>query len=382
MNDQPTLLSYLNAAPHAANPPLIGVFRGNGAGPSLVDGALAVLDAASRALGIRFQVEDGGVVGEASTHRGGPPLPESAVAFCAGIFRRGGAILSGPGGGRYVYALRRRFDLFAKFVPVRPIPELARAGRLDPRSLRGIDLLIVRDNIGGIYQGTWSERQARTGRLAAHRFQYHERDVRRLALVAARAAAGRRGTLHVVVKDGGVPAISSLWRDVAAGAAREHGVAAEFMNVDLAAYELIQNPARFDVIVAPNLFGDILADVAGVLVSSRGVTFSGNFDPRGHAVYQTNHGCAHDLAGADAANPAGQILSLSMLLRESGGLSAAAALIERSLAAVWALGWRTADVAEPGCRVVGTREFVERVAAQVLLPGEPETPDARCLTVG
>src|SRR5579871_5038026 len=115
------------------------------------------------------------------------------------------------------------------------------------------------------------------------------------------------------------------------------------MNVDLAAYEIIQNPGRFDVIVASNLFGDILADICGVLVSSRGVTFSGNFDPLGHGVYQTNHGCAHDLAGTDTANPGGQILSLAMLLRESFGLDEAATLIETSLAAVWRAGWRTSD---------------------------------------
>jgi 3-isopropylmalate dehydrogenase len=138
------------------------------------------------------------------------------------------------------------------------------------------------------------------------------------------------------------------------------------MNVDLAAYELIQNPTHFDVIATPNLFGDILADVTGVLVSSRGVTFSGNFDAHGHGVYQTNHGCAHDLAGTDTANPAGQILSLAMLLRESFGLDEAAALVEKSLAEVWRAGWRTADLAEPGCHILGTKAMAKKVAEQVL----------------
>lgn len=142
------------------------------------------------------------------------------------------------------------------------------------------------------------------------------------------------------------------------------------MNIDLAAYELIQNPAHFDVIAAPNLFGDILADVAGVLVSSRGVTFSGNFDAHGHGVYQTNHGCAHDLADTDIANPAGQILSLAMLLRESFVLDEAAALVEKSLAAVWRAGWRTADLAEPGCRILGTKAMADKVAEQVLHSAE------------
>jgi len=169
-----------------------------------------------------------------------------------------------------------------------------------------------------------------------------------------------------------VPGISALWRDAGLAAAREHHVRATLMNIDLAAYELIQHPGQFDVLAAPNLFGDILADIAGALLGSRGVTFSGNFNTRGQAVYQTNHGCAHDLAGADTANPAGQILSLAMLLRESFGLEEAAALIEAALAEAWCQGWRTPDLAEPGCRVVGTRAMAERVGEQVLRLAEEQ----------
>jgi 3-isopropylmalate dehydrogenase len=142
------------------------------------------------------------------------------------------------------------------------------------------------------------------------------------------------------------------------------------MNVDLAAYELIQNPAHFDVVVAPNLFGDILADICGVLVASRGVTFSGNFDPAGHGVYQTNHGCAHDLAGTNKANPAGQIFSLAMLLRESFGLNEAAMLIEKSLAETWRNGWRTCDIAESSCTILGTQAMADKVVEQILRHAE------------
>ena len=203
--------------------------------------------------------------------------------------------------------------------------------------------------------------------MAEHSFSYTEAQVTQLVEVAARAAADRRGTLHVIVKDGGVPGITALWREVGFAVARARGVRAEMMNIDLAGYELIRNPARFDVVVAPNLFGDILADLAGLLVGSRGVTYSGNFNASGQAaVYQTNHGCAHDLAGTNSANPAGQILSLAMLLRESLGRENAASLIERALAQAWRKGWRTADLAEPGCRVLGTSQMAEQVAQEVL----------------
>jgi 3-isopropylmalate dehydrogenase len=345
--------------------PVIGILEGCGIGPEVIGATLKVLGAIEPASGLRFELRHGGPIGETAEAQVGRSLPDSAVTFCEGVFADGGAVLSGPGGGRYVYDLRRKFDLFCKFVPVRPWPELARAGRLRPEQVRDLDLLIVRDNAGGVYQGLWNSLAAAEGRLAEHTFSYSETQVRRIVGVAARAAAMRRGGLHLIVKEGGVPSVTALWREVGQAAARQEGIQAAMMNVDLAVYELIQNPARFDVIVTPNLFGDILADLAGVLVASRGVTFSGNYTADGRAVYQTNHGCAHDLAGTDTANPAGQILSLAMLLRESFGLETEAARIERSLRSAWAEGWRTADLAEPGCRIVGTQAMAERVAQQV-----------------
>ena len=353
---------------------LIGTLEGTGIGPQIIQATLQVLKSVEQAMDLKFDVRPGGLIGEEAVASCGKWLPEDTMDFCADIFQVGGAILSGPGGGRYVYDLRRRFDLFCKFVPVQPAAELARAGRLAPQFLKEVDMLIVRDNTGGVYQGQWGDRATNKGRFAEHSFSYSEAEVHRLVEVAARAAADRRGKLHIIVKEGGVPTITALWREVGGAVARRHGVETAFMNVDLAAYELIQNPAHFDVIAAPNLFGDVLADITGVLVSSRGVTFSGNFDAHGHAVYQTNHGCARDLADTDTANPAGQILSLAMLLRESFGLDTAAALIENSLAEVWRAGWRTADLAESGCRILGTSAMADKVAEQILRSAEISQP--------
>jgi 3-isopropylmalate dehydrogenase len=362
--------------------PLIGVVEGTGIGREIVGGALRVLAAVEQVLGLQFDVLAGGHIGKEAVTGSRRGLPEDLEKFFAAIFERGGAILSGPGGGRYVYDLRRRFDLFCKFVPVRPWPELARASRLVPRHLQGVDFLIVRDNSGGVYQGTWSKRVQDKGRIAEHSFRYTESEVRRLVEVAVRAAGCRRGKLHVILKEGGVPAVSALWREVGASVARKRGIAVTFMNVDFAVYQLIQSPAEFDVIAAPNLIGDILADVAGVLVSSRGVTFSGNFNAAGHGVYQTNHGCAQDLAGTDTANPAGQVLALAMLLRESFGLDEAATLIEQSLAHIWRRGWRTADLAEPGCSILGTRAFTEQVVEQILRQSDARTTHEPCVIAG
>jgi 3-isopropylmalate dehydrogenase len=354
-----------NSPPSTArSTPVIGVLKGTGIGPQVIEYTLQLLEAVQSSLDLKFEICQGGAIGEEAKSACDEWLSADVIQFCKNVFSQGGAVLSGPGGGRYVYDLRKEFDLFCKFVPVRPYPELARAGKLSPQHLRGVDILIVRDNTGGLYQGEWKNRSSRNGQIAEHSFRYNEAEVLRLVDVAARAAASRRGKLHVIVKDGGVPGITALWRDVSLVAADKHGVETKFMNIDLAAYELIQHPSHFDVIVAPNLFGDILADISGVLLSSRGVTFSGNFDPLGNGVYQTNHGCAHDLAGTDIANPAGQMLSLAMLLRESFGMDDAANLIEKSLAEVWSHGWRTQDLAEPGCRIVGTQAMAELVIQQ------------------
>jgi len=368
------LSTFLGTSPRPLTPaarPVIGVLEGTGIGPEVVGSALQVLKAVEQVLNFNCEVRFGGLIGEAAVKEFGQWLPEDTMTFCTDVFQTGGAILNGPGGGRYVYDLRRRFDLFCKFVPVQPAPELANAGRISPQYLKDIDLLIVRDNTGGVYQGQWGDRATDQGRRAEHAFSYSEVEVHRLVEVAARAAASRRGKLHVIVKDGGVPTITALWRAIGAAVAKRHGLTANFMNIDLAAYELIQHPAQFDVIVAPNLFGDIIADICGVLVSSRGVTFSGNFDPLGHGVFQTNHGCAHDLAGKDIANPAGQILSLAMLLRESFGREDAATLIEKSLQETWRAGWRTADLTEPGGKVLGTQAMAGKVVEQVLCSAGP-----------
>ncbi|HET7625601.1 MAG TPA: isocitrate/isopropylmalate family dehydrogenase [Verrucomicrobiae bacterium] len=345
--------------------PLIGVLAGNGVGPEVIGAALRVLSAVGQTAGIEFELRHGGLIGEEAEAHSGKSLTDSVVEFCGKIFADGGAILNGPGGGRYVYDLRRQFDLFCKFVPIRPFPELARAGKFAPQHLENVDMLLVRDNSGGVYQGKWNCGENANGKFAEHFFSYSETQIRRIVEIAARAAANRRGKLHIIVKEGGVPGISALWRDIGLDLARKYEIRAAIMNIDLAAYALIQHPAQFDVIVAPNLFGDILADIAGVLVSSRGVTFSGNFDSQRNAVYQTNHGCAHDLAGGDVANPTGQMLSLAMLLRESFGLDGAAKKIENAIREVWRQGWRTADLAEPDCRTLGTRAMTDRVVEEI-----------------
>lgn len=345
----------------------IGILKGEGIGPEVVEAALGVLRAIESCGPIRFALRAGGAIGRAAEELSGTPLTAEVVDFCRQVFAEEGAVLAGPGGGRFVYDLRRQFDLFCKLSPLRVSEELIRDTRFKPESLRNVDVLLVRENVAGVYQGRWTETTDAEGlRQAEHTFAYTEPEVRRILDVAARIAGQRRGILDVVVKEGGVPSVSRLWRDCAAEIARVTGVRCRTLNVDLAAYLLVQHPQDFDVLATPNLFGDILADLGGVLLGSRALSFSGNFSRSGAAVYQTNHGAAYDLAGTDRANPAGQIFSLAMLLRESFGLVEEAGRIEAAVAEVWRQGFRTADLAASGQRAIGTREMGERVAEEIV----------------
>ncbi len=350
----------------SAGPLTVGVLPGEGIGPEVISVALSVLSAVEASNGARFEIRTGGPIGFDAERRTGRPLTDEVSAFCEDVFTAGGAILAGPGGGRFVYDLRRRFDLFCKISPVRPIEPLLEAGRLKAHAVAGADVLVVRENAGGEYLGEWLETSdGREGRVCVHSYRYSERQVRRLLAVAAALAAARRRRLDVIVKDGGIPGVSGLWRDLGREAAANANVDVRFVDIDLAAYRLIQDPLSFDVIAASNLFGDVLADVGAVLVSSRGMSFSGNFSEEGAAVYQTNHGSALDIAGQGRANPIGQVASLAMMLRESFGLDREARWIEAGVADVLERGFRTFDIAEPGARVCGTAELGERIAAAV-----------------
>lgn len=351
---------------------LIGVLEGEGVGPEVIGATLRVLGALEETSSFRFEVRRGGVIGRDAEAVCGQPLSAKVVDFCSGIFAERGAILAGPGGGRFVYDLRRRFDLFCKISPLETIPELANAGRMKPEHVRGVDCLLIRDNIGGIYQGEWRFETGTRGRRAVHEFSYYEEDVTRLLRLAVSIASRRRGILTVIHKDSGIPTVSELWKDVAEAETARAGIKLMMVNVDYAAYQLVQHAQELDVVVSPNLMGDVLADVSSVVLGSRALSYSGNFGPTGESVYQTNHGAAYDIAGTGMANPAGQIYSLCMLLAGSFGLTDLATRIETALREVWKEGCRTADLPERGCRLATTSQIADLVCETILAPA-PET---------
>jgi 3-isopropylmalate dehydrogenase len=349
--------------PHSA---LIGALPGEGIGPEVVGAALETLRHLEEAGGRPVAVEFGGAIGKTAEREAGAALSEDVVSFCDRVLRRGGAILSGPGGGRYVYDLRSRLELFIKVSPIQARLGLAEASPLRPQSLDDVDLLIVRENLGGIYQGSSDLATSPDGgSLVEHRFSYSESTVRRFLAAAARLAGSRRGELTVVVKDSGIPRMSELWRDVAREVCGDQGIEVSFVDVDLMAYRLVERPRAFDVVAAPNLFGDILGDLAAALLGSRALSFGASYDTHGAGVYQTNHGAAYDIAGSGSANPVGQILSLAAMLRESLGHGREAWALEQGVRRAWSEGGMTGDMGG----ILGTGEMAASVgnaAAQLL----------------
>ncbi len=344
---------------------VVGVLPGEGVGPEVVPVALDLLRVLERHSERKFELRTGSEIGYPAKAICGSSLSPQVIDFARDIFGEKGALFCGPGGERFVYELRREFGLYCKFTPIEPLPELADAAVVREDVVAQANMIAVRENMGGVYQGSWQTTTEESGRIARHSFGYSEAMVRDILGVASRLAASRRGRLHLVLKPGGVPSVSELWRHCAEEIADGLGIELFEQEIDNSVYQLIANPGQFDVLVSPNMFGDVLADCASLLLSSRGLSFSGNFSDDGFGVFQTGHGAARDIAGKGIANPAGQIFSLGMMLRESFDWPEADAQLRSAVRGVLRAGKCTSDVARSGYQVVGTAEFGQAVKEQL-----------------
>jgi len=347
-------MRYLEQKRDSAADPLIGVLPGEGCGPELTRHAIEMLAAASPPA--MPQVEIGGAIGKRARAVTGAALSDEVTRFCRGIFGRGGAILAGAGGDRFVYDVRREFGLATKLNPVHSFDELAACGRWRPAG-EPVDLLVVRENLGGLYHSHIDDDETDLD-VTTVAFPTRRRDVAELTSVAARLASRRRGRMAVVTKESGLPELHRIWVSHAQEAADASEVELDMIDIDVAAYLLLRKPESFDVIATSNCFGDILSDLGGHIMGSRGNTYGASYATDGAAVYQTNHGCAEDLAGTDSVNPAGQILSLAMLVRDQFAWDRVASSLVNAVRATWRAGLVTPDLAAPGLTVVGTGEWM------------------------
>jgi 3-isopropylmalate dehydrogenase len=349
----------------------ISVLPGDGIGPEVTAEAVRVLRAIADLFGYRIETAEH-AVGAAGVEVAGvalPPRTRDAVVEADAVLLGavGHPALAAAEGERRpeagLLALRKLLGVYANLRPIAVHPALRHASPLRPERLEGVDLLIVRELTGGLYYGEPRSLQAAE---AVNTLRYTVAEIERVARVAFAAARSRRGNLTSVDK-ANVLEVSQLWRETVTRLAGEYPeVRLEHLYVDFAAMRLIAEPARLDVLLTENLFGDILSDEAGVLAGSLGLLPSASLGD-GPGLFEPVHGSAPDIAGWGVANPIGAIASAALLLRHGLGLAEAADVVEQAIATVLAAGGRTADIARAGEAVLTTREMGEEIVRRVLL---------------
>ena len=314
------------------------------------------------------------LIGGAAYDAEGVPLPASTLEKA----RAADAILLGAVGGpaydkvdrdlrpeKGLLQIRSALGLFGNLRPAIMYPQLVDASSLKPELVAGLDILIVRELIGGIYFGQpRGIRQREDGeREGFNTYIYSESEIRRIARLAFELAAKRSGRLCSVDKANVLEA-TVLWREVVSELAADYpDVALEHMYVDNAAMQLIRAPKQFDVIVTGNMFGDILSDAAAMLTGSIGMLPSASLNERGQGIYEPCHGSAPDIAGQSKANPLATILSVAMMLRYSLNCPDGARSIEAAVGRVLDQGLRTPDIVSPGQKSISTSEMGDAVVA-------------------
>ncbi len=352
----------------------IAVIRGDGIGPEIVREALRVLDKVAAAYGHTFTytaVDMGGC----AIDKYGAPLPQSQLDAC---LASDSVLLGAVGGPKWeglpgdqrpekgLLALRSGMGLYANNRPAKLWPQLAAASPLKPAIVeRGIDFIVVRELIGGIYFGSHSTEVVNGEKVATDVMPYAEHEIERIGRIGFETAMKRRKKLCCVDK-ANVLDTSRLWREVMHRLAPQYPqVAYSEMFVDNAAMQICKDPSQFDVIVTENMFGDILSDEASMITGSIGMIPSSSLGEGTRGLYEPIHGSAPDIAGQDKANPIGTILAAAMMLKYSFGLDAEAAAVEAAVNAVLNAGLRTGDMMSEGCTLVGCTAMGEAIAARL-----------------
>ena len=341
----------------------IVALAGDGIGPEIMEAGLEVLASISEKTGFDYEIGRR-PFGGAGIDAAGHPLPEATLKAA----READAILlAAIGSPQYdnaairpeqgLLALRKELNLYANIRPVKIFDSLKHLSPLKPERIADVDFVVVRELTGGIYFGNHilEERKARD----INDYSYEE--VERIIRKAFEIARSRRKILTSIDKQN-VLATSKLWRKVADEVAKDYpDVTLEHQLVDSAAMLMITNPAKFDVIVTENLFGDILSDESSVLSGTLGVMPSASHSENGPSLYEPIHGSAPDIAGLGIANPISMILSVAMMLRDSFGRYEDAKRIEDAVEASIAAGILTRDIGGQASTKEMTEAIIERL---------------------
>ncbi len=352
----------------------IAVISGDGIGPEIVGQAVCVLQRIAQRFAHDFTFAPA-PMGGCAIDAYGKSLPDESLNTCLAA----DAVLLGAVGGpkwdgvekenrpeKASLRLRSALGLYANLRPAQLFSQLADASPLRADIVaNGIDFLVVRELIGGIYFGNHQTEQIGGEPVATDTMRYSRSEIERIAHIAFEAARKRRGHVTSVDKSN-VLDCSRLWKQtVDAVAVHYPDVTLRHMLVDNCAMQIVRDPSQFDVILTENMFGDILSDEASMITGSVGIIPSASLGEGSRGLYEPIHGSAPDIAGQDKADPIGTILSAAMMLRYSFDLKREADTIENAVSKVLDAGYRTADIAGLGTTVIGCAEMGERIAAEI-----------------
>ncbi len=342
------------------------ILPGDGIGKEIVAQALKVINLLNANHGMGMNLVKG-VIGGNAYDETGSPLPKETIVAA----KECDSILLGAVGGpqweslerdlrpeRGLLGIRAELDLFSNIRPAILYPQLANASTLKNEVVSGLDLIIVRELVGGIYFGQPRGIKTKDGeRFGVNSATYSESEIARIGHSAFQIAQKRNKRVCSIDK-ANVLEVCELWREVMEEVSQNYpDVELSHMYVDNAAMQLVREPKQFDVMVTSNLFGDILSDCAAMLTGSIGMLPSASLNKNNYGMYEPIHGSAPDIAGKDIANPLATIISVSMMLRYSLNQAPLADKINAAVNVVLDQGYRTKDIAAVGDKIVGTEEM-------------------------
>ena len=352
----------------------ITLIYGDCSSPEIVPQAVRVLDKIAARHGHTFTYTRAYMGGEA-IDKFGDPLPALELEKC----KSSDSVLLGAIGGpkweglpgdqrpeKGLLRLRAGMGLYANNRPAKIWPQLADASPLKKSIVdQGIDFIVVRELIGGVYFGEHKTIEQNGEKVAIDTMPYSEHEIERIGRIGFETAMKRRKKL-VSVDKANVLDTSRLWRKVVNEVAKDYPeVEVSHMLVDNCAMQLVMNPGQFDVVLTENMFGDILSDEASMITGTIGMLSSASLNESKFGLYEPSHGSAPDIAGKDIANPLATILSAAMLLRYSCDLDKEALAVEAAVRQVLADGYRTGDIMSDGCTKVGTTQMGDLVAERI-----------------
>ena len=352
----------------------IVLLSGDGIGPEISKVSVQILRRISQKYDFEIDIKEelfGGIAYE----KYGNPAPKKTLDQCKSC---DAILLACVGNTKYdslprelrpesgLLKLRTELNLFANIRPVKIRKSLLESSPLKKEIIENVDLIVVRELIGGIYFGQPRGQINDTNvQKAFNTMVYDSLEIERITSVAIKIANQRNKNICSVDKSN-VLEVSQLWRDTVIKAiSKDKGINLSNMYVDNAAMQLVRNPSQFDVILTSNLFGDILSDLAAMLTGSIGMLPSASLNNSGPGVFEPVHGSAPDIAGKNIANPIAMALSVAMMLKIGLNETEAANDIEIAIDNVLSQGYRTIDLDNGNFQVVSCSEIGEKIIQEI-----------------